>query len=231
MSFALAEHDRMIANLVIECFVVAVDTTASPPVCRVSDGEWTSAWVRWHSIAAGAARHWRAPSIGEQGVLISPSGDPASGTFVPGLYGDAGNAPDDRDHVEVWSFPDGGSLIYDWKAKRYSIALPTGTVEIVVGGTIAEITDSKVTVTAGAIGLVGPTTVDGPLTVNGPATIAQALAVTGAAALNGGATMSGGSTSVAGELEIGGGLNVAGDIFSGGRITDTMGNTPNHSHN
>ncbi|MGP3789423.1 phage baseplate assembly protein V [Pseudomonas sp. B392_1p] len=223
MSFALAEHDRMIANLAIECFVVAVDTTATPPVCRVSDGEWTSAWVRWHAVAAGSARHWRAPSIGEQGVLFSPSGDPASGTFVPGLYGEAGEAPDDRDHVEAWHFPDGGKLLYDWTAKRYSISLPTGTVEIAVGGTVAEVTDSKVTVTAGAIGLVGPTTIDGPLTVNGPATLAETLAVAGSAALNGGAALSGDST-------VTGKLNVSGDILGGGRIIDTLGNTPNHKH-
>ena len=85
MSYASAEHDRMIAALLIPCYVVAVDLAASPPACRVSTGDWTSAWVRWHSVAAGKARHWRAPSIGEQGVLFSPSGKPEMGTFVPGL--------------------------------------------------------------------------------------------------------------------------------------------------
>lgn len=103
MSYASAQHDRMIAGAVKACYVVAVDLSASPPVCRVSDGsEWVSAWVRWHSIAAGKARHWRAPSLGEQGSLISPSGDVSQGTFVPGLYGNAGPPPDNRDHVEVW---------------------------------------------------------------------------------------------------------------------------------
>lgn len=173
MSYAGAQHDRMIAGLVIPCYVVAVDLAAA--MVRVSDGgDWTSAWVRWHSQAAGKARHWRAPSLGEQGVLFSPSGNPAQGTFVPGLYGNAGNQPDNRDHVEVWRFDDGGSLLYDWEAKRYQITLPSGTVEIKVGATVATLTDDAITavttsanIQAATITLEGQVQINGPLTVTG----------------------------------------------------------------
>ena len=169
-AYALAQHDRMLAAMLKPCYVVAVDLAASPPACRVSDGDWTSAWVRWHSLAAGKARHWRSPSLGEQGVLFSPSGEAAQGTFIPGLYGNAGTPPDNRDHVEVWRFADGGSLVYDWKAKSYTITLPSGTVTISVGGASAVVTDSSVTVTAGDIGLIGAVKVDGPLLVTGDIT-------------------------------------------------------------
>lgn len=173
MSYASAEHDRMIAGLIIPCRVVAVDLAAA--MVRVSDGgDWTSAWVRWHSQAAGKARHWRAPSLGEQGVLFSPSGNPAQGTFVPGLYGNAGSQPDNRDHVEVWRFDDGGSLLYDWKAKRYQITVPSGTVEITVGGTVTTLTDDAITavttsasIQAATITLEGQVQINGPLTVTG----------------------------------------------------------------
>jgi phage baseplate assembly protein V len=173
MSYATAEHDRMLAGLVIPCRVVAVDLAAAR--VRVSDGgSWTSAWLRWHAQAAGKVRHWRAPSLGEQGVLISPSGDPAQGTFIPGLYGDAGAPPDNRDHVEVWRFDDGGSLVYDWAAKTYTITLPSGTVAIKVGGTEVVATDSAITaktttatVEASNITLKGAVLIDGPLRVTG----------------------------------------------------------------
>lgn len=171
MSYASAEHDRMIAAMLLPCYVVALDLAASPPMCRVSTGpDWTSAWVRWHSGAAGKARHWRAPSLGEQGVLLSPSGQAGMGSFIPGLYGDAGPAPDTRDHVEVWRFEDGGSLIYDWQASTYSIDLPGGTVTIVVGGSSAVVTSDAVTVKAGDISLIGAVTIDGPLMVTGDIT-------------------------------------------------------------
>ncbi len=163
--YASAQHDRMIAGTIKACYVVALDLTASPPVCRVSDGEWTSAWVRWHSIAAGKARHWRAPSMGEQGALISPSGDVGQGTFVPGLYGNAGAPPDNRDHVEVWRFDDGGSLVYDWTAKKYTITVPTGEVLVKVGASTLSVTDNAIAGDAAVISLKGAVNIDGPLHV------------------------------------------------------------------
>lgn len=166
MSYVSAQHDRLLASTVIPCVVVAVDLAAAR--VRVSDGgDWTSAWVRWHAQAAGKARHWRSPSLGEQGVLISPSGEPAQGTFVPGLYGNAGAPPDNRDHVEAWRFDDGGSLVYDWQAKRYTITLPSGTVTVKVGGTEVVVTDNAITAKSGAITLTGPVKIEGTLLVTG----------------------------------------------------------------
>lgn len=166
MSYASAAHDRMLAALIIPCRVVAVDLAAA--MVRVSDGAgWTSAWVRWHSQAAGKARHWRSPSLDEQGVLVSPSGEPAQGTFLPGLYGNAGAPPDNRDHVEVWRFPDGGSLVYDWTAKSYSINLPSGTVAIKVGAAEAVVTDNAITAKAVDITLTGNVAINGLLRVTG----------------------------------------------------------------
>ncbi|WP_024690890.1 phage baseplate assembly protein V [Pseudomonas tremae] len=173
MSFALAEHDRMLAGVVKDCYVVALDLTASPPVCRVSDGDWVSAWVRWHSVAAGKARHWRAPTLGEQGTLLSASGDVSQGTFIPGLYGNAGAQPDNRDHVEVWRFDDGGSLIYDWQANTYTIDLPTGTVTVTVGASSAVVTDDSISATSGTItAKAGTITLDGNVTITGTLTVA-----------------------------------------------------------
>lgn len=164
MSYAVAEHDRMIAAMLMPCVVVGVDLSAG--MVRVQSGEWVSAWVRWHSQAAGKARHWRAPSVGEQGALLSPSGVAGMGTFISGLYGNAGAQPDNRDHVEVWRFDDGGSLVYDWEASSYTIDLPTGTATIKVGGSVLEVTQEQVRVVASKIALVGEVVVDGPVTIN-----------------------------------------------------------------
>lgn len=166
MSYTSSQHDRMLAGLVIPCYVVGVDLTAAR--VRVSDGgDWTSAWVRWHALAAGKARHWRSPSLGEQGVLVSPSGDPAQGTFVPGLYGDAGAQPDNRDHVEIWRFDDGGALEYDWAAGSYSITVPSGTVTAKVGGTEVVVTNDAITAKTGTVSITGAVTIDGTLVVTG----------------------------------------------------------------
>ena len=164
MSYPSAQHDRMIASMVMPCVVVAVDLTTA--MVRVQSGDWTSAWVRWHSQAAGKARHWRAPSLGEQGALISPSGEPAMGTFIAGLYGNAGAQPDNRDHVEVWRFDDGGSLVYDWAAHSYTIDLPAGNVTVKVGGSVWAMTPDSIRLASGQINLVGVVTIDGATQIN-----------------------------------------------------------------
>lgn len=165
MSYPVAEHDRMIAAMLMPCVVVGVDLAA--PAVRVQSGDWVSAWVRWHSLAAGKARHWRVPSLGEQGILFNPSGQAEMGTFIPGLYGDAGPPPDNRDHVEVWRFPDGGSLVYDWEAKSYRITLPEGTVAITVGGSSVTVTEEAIEAQAGRLTWKGDVLIDGSLRVTG----------------------------------------------------------------
>ena len=166
MSYASAMHDRMLARLLIPCRVVAVDLAAAR--VRVADGSgWTSAWLRWHSLAAGKARHWRAPSLGEQGVLVSPSGEPAQGTFVPGLYGNAGSPPDNRDHVAAWYFDAGGLLAYDWQARRYDIHLPSGNATVTVGASTVQVSDGAITLNGAAITLTGSVAINGTLQVSG----------------------------------------------------------------
>jgi phage baseplate assembly protein V len=173
MSYPSAEHDRMIAAMLMPCAVVGVDLAAA--MVRVSNGEWTSAWVRWHSLAAGKARHWRVPSIGEQGVLFNPSGQAGMGTFVPGLYGNAGAQPDNRDHVEAWRFDDGGSLVYDWQAKTYTITLPSGQVITRVGSTESVTTDNSVTVTTTNVTLIADVEIQGALRVTEGVEVGGAL--------------------------------------------------------
>ncbi|MBD9439035.1 phage baseplate assembly protein V [Pseudomonas sp. PDM04] len=177
MSYPSAEHDRMIAAMLMPCAVVGVDLAAA--MVRVSNGEWTSAWVRWHSLAAGMARHWRAPSIGEQGVLFNPSGQAGMGTFIPGLYGNAGAQPDNRDHVEAWRFDDGGSLVYDWQAKTYTITLPSGQVITRVGSTESITTDNAVTVTTTNVTLIADVEIQGPLRVTGAVELVSTLHAAG----------------------------------------------------
>jgi phage baseplate assembly protein V len=201
MSYASAEHDRMIAAMVMPCVVVGVDLAAA--MVRVSNGEWTSAWVRWHSLAAGKARNWRAPSLGEQGALLSPSGQAGMGTFIPGLYGDAGAQPDNRNHVEVWRFDDGGSLVYDWQAKTYTINLPTGTVTLKVGSTAVVVTDDAVTAKVGGT--------EAALTPDSAAIKSTAINLTGAVVIDGT-------------------LHATKNITSAAAIIDATGNSNHHTH-
>ena len=111
MSYALSEMDRMLSGLIQPGSVEAVQL--KPPRVRVGDGDgWTSGWVPWLAMAAGKARHWRPPSVGEQAILLCPSGEPAQGFALVGFYTDALGS-DDRPDVVSWLMPDGAVIEYD----------------------------------------------------------------------------------------------------------------------
>ena len=67
----------------------------------------------------------------------------------------------------MWRFDDGGSLVYDWQAKSYTITLPSGTVAIAVGGSSAVVTDSAITGKAEEIRLTGKITLNGDVVIKG----------------------------------------------------------------
>ena len=92
-----------------------------------------------------------------QGVLCSRPGPDCPAAGVPGLFGDAGPAPDNRDHVERWLTVTALCCRLAWWISRSA----------------ATVTDSAVVVTSGAIAL------DGDVTIYGEVLINRGLRVTG----------------------------------------------------
>lgn len=113
MSFEQSEMDRQLSSLIMLGNVAAVQM--KPPRVRIESDGWTSDWVMWNAVAAGRARHWRPPSIGEQAVLLSPSGDPAQGVAIIGFYTGEFDG-DGRPDVVGWLMPDGAVMEYDHAA-------------------------------------------------------------------------------------------------------------------
>lgn len=121
--FALAEHDRMLSNMLIAGTVESVDHAAA--TCRIRSGDWVSAPVPWASLGAGQVRNWRPPSVGEQAMLMSPSGDPANGFALPGFYTDQHkNANDNSGDVTATDWPDGARESYNHVTHEYMLEIP-----------------------------------------------------------------------------------------------------------
>ena len=113
MNFELSELDRMLSCLLIPGVVSAVD--AGSARVRIEADGWVSGWVPWLAQAAGQARHWRLPSVGEQALLLNPSGEPDNGFALVGFYTEA-LGHDGRADVVAWQMPDGGKIEYDFAA-------------------------------------------------------------------------------------------------------------------
>ena len=134
MDYAIAELDRRLAALIQAGTVAEVDYASAR--CRVQVGPWISAMLPWLSLGAGEARHWRAPSVGEQALIVAPSGEPAGGFVLPGFYTEQhAQAGDARPKAMAWRMPDGCLLEYDWEAGALK-ASGSKSISVESGGTV-----------------------------------------------------------------------------------------------
>ncbi|AMC35434.1 phage baseplate assembly protein V [Janthinobacterium sp. B9-8] len=113
MRYEISELDRMLSGLLIPGVVSAVD--AGKARVRIASDGWVSSWIPWLGLAAGKARHWRLPSVGEQALMLNPSGEPDNGFALVGFYTDA-LGHDGRANVVAWQMPDGCKIEYDFTA-------------------------------------------------------------------------------------------------------------------
>lgn len=86
-----AEHQRRLHNIATIGTVIDID--ADKALMRLAVGDNETDWVNIPSIAAGAISVWRCPSIGEQYLLVSPSGDLANAIPVISLYSEHNPSP------------------------------------------------------------------------------------------------------------------------------------------
>ena len=140
-----ADLPRQHSNLIRFGTVAEVDLAAAR--CRVSTGDLVTDWIDWWVPRVGEVIEWSAPSIGEQGMVISPGGDTHGAVFLRGCYSSTFPAPSSSGAEHLVRYPDGALVKYDHEAHALTATPP--------GGGTAEITAD------------GGVTINGPLTVNG----------------------------------------------------------------
>ena len=86
-----AEHQRRLHNIATIGTVIDIDADAA--LMRLAVGENETDWVNIPSIAAGSISVWLCPSIGEQYLLVSPSGELANAIPVISLYSEHNPSP------------------------------------------------------------------------------------------------------------------------------------------
>lgn len=105
------ELSRRLENLIRLGTVAAVDHAKA--LCRVDSGGLLTDWLPWFERRAGQTRTWDPPTVGEQVLVLSPSGEPAGGLVLVGLYRALHPAPDASPDTHVIDFPDGARIAYD----------------------------------------------------------------------------------------------------------------------
>lgn len=225
-AWGLADLERRVANMVKIGVIAEADHSARK--IRVQAGGMTSAWLPWPAEVGRNFKRWRPLRVGQQVVMLAPSGELAQAVVVGMLYSSSVDAPansPDRDLVE---FDDGTRLEYDSAAHKLT-ATVKGSAEITTdttlkanAGTDAEVTaGGNVNATAGAaINLSAPA-----INLTGAVTIAGPLAA-GPGSAGGGATINGSMDIQSGTVTVSGGDVVAdGKSLKGHTHTGDSGGT------
>lgn len=122
----IADLARLLENIVRFGTIEAVQM--QPPRVQVKSGNITTAWRPWLNLRAGADREWDPPTIGEQVVLLSPSGNLAQGVVLTGLFSDLIPANGEREGLHRRTYRDGAVIEYDSIAHRLRAILPEGGI-------------------------------------------------------------------------------------------------------
>lgn len=132
---SLTDLTRRLENLIRAGTIAELDP--AKPRCRVSTGGLTTDWLPFFALRAGEDSEWDPPSEGEQCLVLSPSGNPAHGFVIFGLYSDRFPAPDNQPTRRRRRYRDGAVIDYDTETHTLSATLPEGGKAILVtpGGT------------------------------------------------------------------------------------------------
>ncbi|MXR38017.1 phage baseplate assembly protein V [Craterilacuibacter sinensis] len=130
----------------------------APPRVRVQSGKLITAWRPWVSLRAGDTSEWDPPTVGEQCVFFSPSGDPSTGFSLVGLFSDAHPAPSSSPDEHVRAYPDGARIIYNHATGALSA---TGIKTGLIGAAEKCTVDCPLTEFTGDVHILGKLTVDG----------------------------------------------------------------------
>ena len=149
---------RMIENLIR--FGTIAETQMKPPRVRVKTGDLLTGWI---ALRAGADTDWDPPTVDEQVILLSPSGQLANGIALTGIYSTANPANGEREGLHRRTYRDGTVIEYDSVAHHLNAVLADGGTTNLV---------SK-----GGITLVGPITHQGDYTQTGNQTVTGTVTV------------------------------------------------------
>ncbi|MDR1229697.1 MAG: phage baseplate assembly protein V [Azoarcus sp.] len=151
-------------------------------LCRAVSGGITTDWLPWIERRAGDVRDWCPLSVGEQCVILSPSGETGAGAILTGLYQDSRPAPESESAVSARHWDDGATVRYDQAAHEYLLDVPAdGKITFRIGGTSLVMTTNGATLTADAVTVVAP-----PITLQGNVLILGSLTGQPGAGMGGG---------------------------------------------
>ena len=122
-----ASHNRLIANLLKQGNIAQAD--AARGLVRVQHGDLLTDWLPYFVPFAGGVSVHRVPSVGENCLVLSPSGEVANGLVLCGLASHQHPQPSTSPDETVIRFPDNAQFSYNHHSGSLKIS-GTKTIQI-----------------------------------------------------------------------------------------------------
>ncbi len=183
-----AELHRRLENIIRFGTIKTIHPAKPFTTVTVTIGAITTAKLRFLTLRAGKTKTWDPPTIGEEVMVLSPSGVLEMGVAIAGFNNIDNPSPSDDLNQTIRIFEDGCIFTYDVSNHQLSAILPPGGKAII--------------------------TADGGVTVNGDTTINGNVQVNGSIAMTGNNTV-GGSQLVQGSSHSTGNFSTEADVKAG----------------
>jgi phage-related baseplate assembly protein len=122
-----ASHNRLIANLLKQGNIAQAD--AARGLVRVQHGDLLTDWLPYFVPFAGGVSVHRVPSVGENCLVLAPSGEIANGLVLCGLASNQHPQPSTSPDETVIRFPDNAQFSYNHNSGSLKIS-GTKTIQI-----------------------------------------------------------------------------------------------------
>ena len=141
-----ADINRRLESMIRLGTIAAVDHGAAR--CQVKTGGLVTEWLPWLERRAGTTRDWDPPTVGEQCLLLSPSGEPGAGIVLTGIASNANPMPSGDKNKQVRNWPDGARHHYDHASHDWQLEVPDGgCIRLKIGSTTLELRGDGTTLT------------------------------------------------------------------------------------
>lgn len=153
LEFEVTELHRRLANLIQLGCIVETDYFSAIPRVRVEIGKLLTAWLPILTQRAGLDRSWWPMDIGEQVMILAPSGDLAQGIVLGSINQQAFPAIAQTSDVHRIQYSDGAVIEYNHTSHYLKAILPSSAKTKLISD--------------GGIEITGDLTIKGNLVVNG----------------------------------------------------------------
>lgn len=150
--FEITELDRRISNLIQIGTIAEADYEKAK--LKVIIGNIITDWLPWLTRRAGSDSDWWAPEVGEQVVILSPSGELKQAVILPSIYQSAYPAIDDSPDISKFTYKDGTIIKYNRLSHKMDIDIvSSGSIEIKVGNSKIFMDGSSIKISSDRIDL------------------------------------------------------------------------------